>query len=116
MALAGVICSLMLYWKLTHPNTWKGEGYKITFEWAARELYWVEYEESGRILAFEAAWGVVEKRPHLSIQIEEKVYLPPDYATPLSEDEITKIQQRITDGLKHLKVDCSFMRLGHTSF
>lgn len=116
LIVVGVFATLHLWWRLTHPRVWKGNGYKVRVERGFRGLAWVHYEEAGRTLSFSAEGGQVEQKPHFSIKIEEKVYFPPDYENALSEPALQEIQRRIAERLGHLNIGSSFIRQGWTSY
>lgn len=105
---------LLLWSRFAHPRTWKGSGYVIRVKQGFREEAWVDYEEAGRTLSLRSFWAN-RKEPELSVEMNEQVYFPPDYSTPIPEERITEIQARIAEGLQHMKIRYSFFRVGRSS-
>ena len=106
---------LWLWSRLRHPREWKSNGYAVRMRQGFRDEAWVQYDEDGRKLSLRAAWNGVKPNIELAIQIDEKLYFPPDYANPLSEPRVAEIQARVSEALKHLKIRHSFERMGWTS-
>ncbi len=113
LIVAAALILLQLWSRLTHPRLWKGDGYAVRLTGGFREA-WVDYEEAGRTLSLRAEWGA-QKGSGLWVQIDEKVYFPPDFENPLSESRVLEIQKRISEGLERMKIPHTFARLGWTS-
>jgi hypothetical protein len=113
LVISMVLILLSLWSRFAHPRTWKGDGYGVRIKQGFREEAWVDYEESGRTLSLRSTWAD-RKEPELSIQIDERIYFPPDYSNPLPEERIREIQARIAEGLQHLKIRYSFFRTKHS--
>lgn len=109
-----VLLFLVTLWmRLKHPREWKEQDYSIRIRGDAL-FAWIEYEEAGKKLWLRAEWAG-ERKPTLLIWIETSEYLAPDYAHPLTEEQLSGIQSRVSTGLKHLDVQHEFARLGWTS-
>jgi hypothetical protein len=115
LVIAAAFALLWLWSRLRHPREWRGNGYAVRVRQGFREEAWVQYEEAGRNLFLRAAWGGTKQNLELSVQIDENVYFPPDYTNALSEPRIAEIQERVFEGLKHLKIRHAFERMGWTS-
>jgi hypothetical protein len=111
LVIAAVYALLWLWSRLRHPREWKGNGFAVRVEQGFREEAWVQYEEDGRKLSLRATWSGAKQNFQLSVQIDEKVYFPPDHANALSEPRIAEIQGRVSEGLKHLKIRHAFERM-----
>ena len=92
--IASGLILLALWSRFRHPHTWKGNGYTITIGRG-----WLNYEENGRVLSLRAEY----LRGELYIDIDKKVYFPPDYQNALPEERVAEIKQRISYGLDQRK-------------
>jgi len=100
---------LISFWsRLRHPSVWVGHGFKIRVKYDFRDEGWVDYEEEGRSLFLRSVWGT-EKPACLHVQIEQPLYLPPDYTNPLPDGRVNEIRERIAEGLKRLKIRHTFV-------
>jgi hypothetical protein len=109
--LIAMVIGLLLWLRYARPRVWKGNGYVVRVEQALREEAWVDYEENGQRLSFRAIWAK-GKNPELWIEVNEQVYSPPDYHTPLSDERLAEIQGRIAVGLKNMRIRHKFDRIG----
>lgn len=115
LVIAVAFALLQLWSRLKHRGEWKGNGYAVRVQPGFREEAWVQYEEQGRNLSLRAAWSGAKHNVQLSVQIDEKLYFPPDYTNALSEPRVAEIQERISEGLQNLKIRHAFQRTGGTS-
>jgi len=111
---AGAI-ALSLWSQLKHPSVWKGDGYTVKVLSRYKDS-WVDYKEAGRSLSFRAEWGNANGHSELFVEIEQDMYFPPDYENALSEGQLAEIQKRVSEGLEHLKIRHSFVRMPRTGW
>ena len=109
LIIAAALILLWLWSRFTRPRVWNGNGYAVSVKHAFREEAWVDYEEAGRRLSLRSVWAN-EKKPELSVEMDEPLYFPPDYGNPLPEARVQEIKGRVSEGLEHMKIRHSFVR------
>lgn len=113
--IAVFICFFAWAWQRQRRLVWRADKYSVAVRHALRESVGLDYEEGGQTLSLRAEWAGSGKNAELILYLDEMLYLPPDYTTPLSPARVTEIQIRIADALVHLKIKHSFVRMGWTS-
>jgi hypothetical protein len=113
IVIAALVLLLCGWSRLRRPQAWRGNGFTVGIRNNFREEHWVEYCEGGRTLALHAIWAAA-KNGGLNVEIDQPLYFPPDYAHPLSEERIVEIEQRISEGLGHLRISHRLIRVGQS--
>ncbi len=87
-----------------------GNGYEVRIQPDFGNA-WIHYEEPHGTLSLFTEGRTRE----ITIFIAEENYLAPDYKTPISEERLAEIQERISEALTQLKIPHNFLRSGWTS-
>jgi hypothetical protein len=113
LIIAAALILLSLWLRFARPRAWGGSGYAVRVKQGFREEAWVDYEEAGRTLSLRSAW-TNQKSADLWVEMDEQVYFPPDYGNPLPEERVQQIQKRISEGLEHMRIRHTFVRVGQS--